>query len=185
MNKKKFRMLCIKRLKRQDEISSYKLDKLMIQRLHLYIKKHKVKTIMLYIPLKIEVNINSLIKILRMEKKTLLVPFMEGESFRLVKYRLPLDVKKFGVKEPRNSNRYKRRIDLAIVPTIGVDKRFRRIGFGRGFYDRFYEKNHKRIKEVLFISRVNCFYSEEITDDFDIKANIYMTPKKTVFKQKN
>ena len=32
---------------------------------------------------------------------------MEGESFRLVKYRLPLIKKKFGIMEPKDSKQYK------------------------------------------------------------------------------
>jgi len=139
---------------------------------------------MLYVPLKIEVDISELILKLRREKKLLLVPFMEGKSFRLVKYKLPLRKKQFGVKEPKNSNKYNKKIDLAIVPVIGVDIAFRRVGFGKGFYDRFFEKSRKRVNKILFIGREYCFSEEKITDDYDVEAEVYLTPKKTVFKQK-
>jgi len=150
------------------------------------INKKNYKTIMLYIPLKIEVNILSLIIKLRKEKKTLLVPFMEGNSFSLVKYRLPLKIKKFGVKEPIYSSKYNynNKIDLAIVPVLGSDSTLRRVGFGKGFYDRFFEKNGKNINKILFIGREYCISSEIITEEHDVKGNSYITPKKNFFNQK-
>ena len=175
MDKKSFRKICIDRLKKR-QVNSYKLDKLVVKKLLFHIKKSNSKVIMLYLPLNIEVNISSLIISLRKENKIVLVPFMEGESFSLVKYRLPLKIKKFGVKEPSKSNKYNNKIDLAIVPVIGVDSTFRRIGFGRGFYDRFFEKNRKNISRVLFVGRKRCISSEIITDDYDVKGEFYITP---------
>ncbi len=185
MDKTTFRKKCIERVKRKKNINTYKQDKIIVRRLYMYIKKIKADTIMLYVPLKTEVNIISLINSLRKEKKVVLVPFMEGKSFRLVKYRLPLKKKQFGVKEPNNSNKYKKKIDLAIVPIIGTDRTLRRVGFGKGFYDRFFEKNHKNISEILFVSREYCVSSEVITDDHDVKGDFYITPKNSVFKRKS
>ena len=183
MDKKTFRKICIERAKANRNVNTYKLDKDLSNVLYKLIKKEKAKRIMLYIPLKIEVNISSLILRLRKEKKTLLVPFMEGESFSLVKYRLPLSTKQFGVKEPRNINKYKHRIDLAIVPIIGTDNTLRRVGFGKGFYDRFFEKNQKRIHKTLFVGKEYCVSSKIITDDYDVKGEIYLTAK-TCYKQR-
>jgi len=147
------------------------------------IKYREAKVIMLYIPLKIEINISSLIIKLRKDKKIVLVPFMEGKSFSLVKYRLPLKIKKFGVKEPNNSNKYSKKIDLAIVPILGTDSTLRRVGFGKGFYDRFFEKNSKNIKEIIFVGREYCVSSEIITQSHDVKGNGYFTPKNSFFNK--
>jgi 5-formyltetrahydrofolate cyclo-ligase len=175
MDKKTFRKICIERVKANKNVNTYKLDKDLNNILYKLIKKQKAKNIMLYIPLKIELNISSLILKLRREKKMLLVPFMEGESFSLVKYRLPLSKKQFGVKEPKNTNKYKHKIDLAIVPIIGTDTTLRRVGFGKGFYDRFFEKNHKKIHKILFVGREYCVSSKIITDDHDVKGSMYLT----------
>ena len=185
MDKTTFRKICIERAKHKKNVNTYKKDKLINRRLYDYIRQIEASSIMLYIPLKIEVNIHNLINILRKEKKVVLVPFMEGESFRLVKYRLPLNKKQFGVKEPKNSNRYKNKIDLAIVPIIGTDRTLRRVGFGKGFYDRFFEKNHKNINKILFVGREYCVSSEVITDDHDVKGSFYITPKNSVLKRKS
>ena len=177
MDKKTFRRICINRAKKARNVNSYKLDKELNRRLYTLIKKENYQKLMLYVPLRIEVNILSLILKLRKEKKMLLVPFMEGKSFSLVKYKLPLSKKQFGVKEPKNTNKYKHKIDLAIVPIIGTDETLRRVGFGKGFYDRFFEKNHKRIHKVLFVGREYCISSKIITDDHDVKGSTYLTPK--------
>lgn len=60
------------------------------------------KTILGYVPLKTEVDVLKVLQKVR-RKKTLLVPFMEGVSFKLVKFRLPLFKKKFNIKEPMDS----------------------------------------------------------------------------------
>jgi len=175
--KNKFRKSAIKRLKKiANSKIKYKIDKDIIKKLKTEIKLKNAKTIMLYIPLDIEVNINLLIKELRAKKKIIFVPFMEGKSFRLVKYRLPLRRKQFGVKEPKSSRVYKKiKIDLSIVPIIATDSTLRRVGFGMGMYDRFFERYKKDIKKTIFVMRSLCFSKNIITSSYDIKGDILIT----------
>ncbi|MDQ7084043.1 MAG: 5-formyltetrahydrofolate cyclo-ligase [Sulfurovum sp.] len=96
----------------------------------------------------------------------------------MVKYRLPLQRKRFGVKEPNNSKQYRRKIiDMAIVPIVGVDDTLRRVGFGKGMYDRFFEKNNKNIKEIVFVSRKLCHSKTLVTNHYDVQADIVFTSK--------
>lgn len=174
--KKQFRCESLERLKRVSGFGSYQKDKRISEVLYRYTAQSNAKNIMLYIPLKMEVNIYPLIKRLRKEKRILYVPFMEGSSFRLVKYRLPLKKKKFGIQEPNNSKQYRvKHIDLAIVPIVGVDSTYRRVGFGKGMYDRFFEKQNKDIKQTVFVARELCYSKEIITDDHDVKADMIIT----------
>ena len=182
MDKKEFRKSCIERLKCSNKVMYYRADKIVSQKLYKYIKESRSHFVMLYIPLRIEINIISLISRLRKENVTLFVPFMEGKSFRLVKYRLPIKIKKFGVREPNISNNFYKKIDLAIVPIIGMDKTFRRVGFGKGFYDRFFEKHGNKIDKVLFVGRKSCISSEIITDDYDVEGDFYITPNRVFDK---
>jgi 5-formyltetrahydrofolate cyclo-ligase len=185
MDKSKFRRECIDGLKRGNQVINYRLDKIVTQLLYKYVKKRKYKVIMLYIPLKIEINIGNLITQLRKEGVTLLVPFMVGKSFRLVKYRLPIKIKKFGVKEPNISNLIYKKIELAIVPIIGMDESFRRVGFGKGFYDRFFAGSGNRVDRVFFVGRKQCISKNIITDNYDVKGNVYITPKKILNNKNN
>jgi len=155
---------------------AYIKDKFIVSELYRYIQKTQAKSIMLYIPLKSEVNLYTLIVRLRKEKRQVYVPFMEGKSFRLVKYRLPVRKKQFGIKETNNSNQYrKKRIDIAIVPIVGVDVTLRRVGFGKGMYDRFFEKEIKNINKVIFVERKLCYSNEIITDHYDVQADMIIT----------
>jgi len=171
-----FRKKVLKKL-RKKQINSYKKDKILIKKLYKFITKRKIRNIMLFIPLKSEVNIMPLIKLLREKRYNLFVPYMEHKSFRLVKYRLPLEVKKFGIKEPKFSHNRVKNIDLAIVPILGVDSNFKRVGFGKGMYDRFYEKFGKNIKTTLFLQRDLFYTKEDITDKYDIKADYIFSAK--------
>jgi len=174
--KKQFRSESLKRLKSASGTGSYQKDKKLVEVLHKYIVQSNARTVMLYIPLKTEVNVYPLIARLRKEKRALYVPFMEGTSFRLVKYRLPLKKKKFGIKEPNDSKQYRvKNIDLAIVPMVGTDATYRRVGFGKGMYDRFYEKQSQYIKQTVFVARELCYSKEIVTDNHDVKADIIVT----------
>lgn len=172
MDKKEFRKSCLIKIRKRAERSSLLVDSLISNILYRDIRDIDAKSIMLYIPMETEVNIMPLILRLRREKRAILVPFMEGESFRLVKYRLPLKRKKFGIKEPKYSNKYRRKdIDIAIVPILGRDSTNRRVGFGRGMYDRFFENTKYNIKRVVFVSRLDCISKEIITNNYDIEAD--------------
>ncbi len=175
MDKKSFRASCLRKLKKNRPSRYYASDKKISKWLYREIKEREVKVVMLYIPLKIEINISNLIKQLRKENVIVLVPFMVGKSFRLVKYRLPLKIKNFSVKEPNISTIIYKKIDLAIVPVIGIDKTFRRVGFGKGFYDRFFDNTSTHIEEIVFIGRETCISDKNITDDYDVEGDKYIT----------
>lgn len=158
-------------------MGSYAKDKKVLTLLYAHIVQNQAKNVMLYLPLQTEVNLYPLIQRLRKEKITLYVPFMEGPSFRLVKYRLPLMKKQFGIKEPYDSKQYRvKQLDMAIVPIVGVDVTHRRVGFGKGMYDRFFEKHNKYIKQTVFVARELCYSKEVVTDHYDVKADMIITP---------
>ncbi|MDE5603268.1 MAG: 5-formyltetrahydrofolate cyclo-ligase [Helicobacter sp.] len=132
--------------------------------------------ILLYYPLKIEFNCKKILKILRKQKNIeIFLPFMGDISFKIVKFRLPLHRERFGVLQPNNSYRKINFIDIAIIPAIGIDNQFKRIGFGKGMYDRFFT-TQKKIPRILFICR-GIFYSPlDITQYHDIKGVSLITP---------
>ena len=177
VEKKAFRASCLKRLAKASGRGAYVKDKKLLQRLYEEIIETDAQNIMLYLPLKTEVDLYPLIKQLRIEGRRLYVPFMEGKSFRLVKYRLPLEKKKFGIFEPKDSKQHREKtIDLAVVPIVGMDVTGRRVGFGKGMYDRFFERESKNIKKTVFLARELCYSKEIVTDDFDVNADTIITP---------
>jgi 5-formyltetrahydrofolate cyclo-ligase len=176
-NKKQFREYCLKRLKKASGIGRYKKDKEVLERLYRLIIQDNARRIMLYLPLKTEVDLYPLIQRLRKEKRELYVPFMEGKSFRVVKYRYPLEKKRFGIKEPKDSKQFRiKKLDIAIVPIVGMDVTQRRVGFGKGMYDRFFEKEIKNINKIVFVARALCYSKKIVTDHYDVKADMIIVP---------
>ncbi len=169
-----FRESCIKSLKFVSRFSKYNNDKKIVDNLYNLLNNLQAKNVLLYLPLGMEVNVLPLIKRLRREKNVqVYVPFMFEDSFKVVPYRLPLIKKRFGIKEPNNSF-VKTKIDVAIVPVVGIDGAFKRIGFGKGMYDRFFGRlNYTPTK--IFIQRKLCQTSQIITDHYDIQADYIIT----------
>jgi len=168
--KKGFRKFCHQLTKHNRYYYSKIIEKI------LYEVTKPYKRILLYIPLNNEVDIRSLIVKLRREKKDIFVPFMEKDSFKMVKYSFPLKKKKFSILEPFNKNKTLAKIDLAIVPIIGMDKSFKRVGFGKGMYDRFFSKLSYKPK-IVFVQLRPCISEKIVTDEFDIKADEFVSFK--------
>jgi len=162
--------------------NSYKRDKLVEKKILSLLSHLKVRSVLLYVPLPIEANVNGVIATCRRKKCKVYVPFMEGVSFKMVKWRLPLSTKKFNIKEPKNSFAVKPKIDFAIVPVIGVDGAFKRIGFGKGMYDRFFESLAPK-PPIAFVQKEFCMTQSLLSEGHDIAADIYLTPYQTIIKR--
>ena len=147
------------------------------------IKIKSPSSVLLYLPLKNEINLEKLLKQLRRMKIKVYVPFMLGKSFKMIPYRLPLSTKKFGIREPNFTYKTITQVDIAIVPVVGVDAVAKRIGFGKGMYDRFFATLNKK-PITIFTQMKTCLSREIISDDYDIQADIYITPEKKIFINK-
>jgi len=166
--KNEFRKLCLNATK----FNKYYYSKKIGWRLYDLCKGYK--NILFFIPMQNEADIHWVLKKLRREKKNIFVPFMEDLSFKMVKYQLPLKKKKFSILEPVNKQKTLVKIDLAIVPVVGIDSSFRRIGFGKGMYDRFFE-NLGYKPDVVFVQLRPCFSKNILTEKHDIRANEYIS----------
>lgn len=177
INKANFRKIALKRLRFLSNFAKIKKNKYICSQIIKIINLHKPKKILLYIPLDLEVDVMPIINTLRKRKNIeVYVPFMKGQSFVPVKFRLPLKVKKFGVKEPpfstfRNNNI---KLDMAIVPIVGIDDTYRRIGFGAGMYDRFFDTLQSK-PITIFTQLKLCKSKEIVTSDHDIQADYIIT----------
>jgi 5-formyltetrahydrofolate cyclo-ligase len=161
-------------LKNSINIRKLAIDKRICLKLLKQIYKYNSKNILLYIPMDIEVNIKPIIDKLRKTKNiNVYVPFMVGDSFKVVKYRLPLKKGKFNIKEPKNSF-VNVKIDMAIVPIVGVDSKNKRIGFGKGMYDRYFA-SLKQKPFTIFIQRILCKSNEILSNTYDIQSDCIIT----------
>ena len=129
-----------------------------------YIKSNNV---MIYYPLKNEVNLLSL---LDDRDKNFYLPRINGQELECCKYSNGDELcdSCFHTKEPVCKACAKSEIDLVIVPALGVDKNNYRLGYGGGFYDRFL-KDYKG-KTVVCIPR-ELVFKTVYPEKHDIKIN--------------
>jgi len=181
LTKSKFRQKCLKKLAKANNERRYYTNYLSNRALLREIKSGKRKNILFYYPLPNEADIRKVLQIMR-KKHNIYVPFMVGKSFKMVLFRLPLKKKKFGIFEAGNTLRDIKKIDIAIVPTVGVDGNLQRVGFGKGMYDRFFEKLQKR-PYTIFMQPELCYTKEKICDVYDVTGDILITPTKKIINK--
>lgn len=141
------------------------------------------KIIAVYNNFNTEVDTKVFIEMCLREGKIVCVPIIEN-NYKMNFYRIESlnDTKyqnKFNINEPLkkiDNLMLKDKIDLMIVPGICFDLNKNRVGFGKGYYDRYLQncKAHK----------VGVCYSEQIlhndfiqTDATDVKMNLIINDK--------
>jgi 5-formyltetrahydrofolate cyclo-ligase len=170
-----FREKCIKKIQNASQHNKIYKKYRVNQQLMEFLKDLKGKHILFFYPLRSEPNIKMTLAKMR-KNNHIYIPFMEGESFKMVPFRMPLKKKKFGIFEAGNTIKKIKKIDIAIVPIIGLDGNFQRIGFGKGMYDRFFEKLKKK-PYTIFVQEEFCHTEEFICDSYDISCDVVITPK--------
>jgi 5-formyltetrahydrofolate cyclo-ligase len=100
-------------------------------------------TLGVYLPIGTEVRTEEIIQRALETAKKVALPRIESDKIRF--YQLnnsifqknSLVVGKFGLKEPRKQGTEIKEMDLLIVPGIAFDNEGSRIGYGRGYFDRY------------------------------------------------
>ncbi|MGX2972544.1 5-formyltetrahydrofolate cyclo-ligase [Helicobacter sp. T3_23-1059] len=147
------------------------------------LSQKRFRNILLYYPLPFEANILPLLKKLKKNKnKRIFLPTIKGLNFKMLLYRLPLVKNTLGIFEPSLSSYMPRNIDFALIPALGIDRDFARIGMGKGMYDRVFATHpHDRYKTQkickIFVSQ-NLYISKRVLGEaFDIKTSMYLSYK--------
>ena len=108
----------------------------LVQRLIQTEEYKNAKNIMIFYPLKDEVN---LLNLLNDKSKVFYLPKIEGDKLLCCRYDNDTELCEscFHTKEPLNKPELSLIPDLIIIPALAVDKNKYRLGYGKGFYDRF------------------------------------------------
>jgi 5-formyltetrahydrofolate cyclo-ligase len=113
---------------------------------------NNARTIFIYISYASEVHTHALIKALLDAGKTLAVPkivnsnTMEAETFSSWENLIPGEL---GILTPADSTPCDGPFDVAITPGLGFTLSGHRMGFGRGYYDKWFAQNKVRHKIAL------------------------------------
>lgn len=145
------------------------------------------QNIMIYIDFRNEVKTDLIIKDLLNDHKKVIVPISIPKTKGMLLSRL-IDPKKelakgtYGVLEPKKE--YIRKVnpdilDLIIVPGVAFDNRGYRIGYGAGYYDRFFDKLSKDIPSIAI-----CFDLQIVdkvpNDPFDLAVDYILTETQSI-----
>ena len=149
----------------------FSAEKTLIKELTLYITQHE--TILSYSSNTEELATDSLNKYI-LEKSTLILPRVEGDTLEIYKVdKLDSLVKSdWGIKEPsKESEKVNAKIpSLLIIPGVVFDKEGQRIGYGKGFYDKFLTKIHSSAT-ILFVGFKEQLHPTPLpSDEFDMKS---------------
>ena len=125
-----------------------------------------------------EVNTHFLLNDLISSGKKVIVPVTDFETGELKHSELKsfqdLKENKWGVLEPDEIHPPTKEMDMILVPLLAVDKDFNRLGYGKGFYDRFLKKENAVKVGLLF----DDFLIDQIpVENFDEKLDILITEK--------
>jgi 5-formyltetrahydrofolate cyclo-ligase len=103
----------------------------------------QAKIVMFYVSFRSEVETEKMITDALKLKKRVVVPVVEGEKIvasEIKNFRKELARGSFGIREPKKEfirRVEQKEIDLVVVPGVAFDKMGGRLGYGRGYYDRF------------------------------------------------
>ena len=144
--------------------------------------KEDIKSIGLYWPIMYELDTRPLIKLLLEKKIDIYLPSVVSNKLKFFQWKLNdiLTYNHLKFYEPEQ-NFVLKNPDLILVPMIAFDKKGFRLGHGKGFYDKFFEKN----KNLFYLGYGFEFQEVDYlpTEHFDMKCNTIITDKSIkVFK---
>lgn len=90
-----------------------------------------------YLSFRTEVGTGAIVEGLIGRGKTVCVPFVEGKTMRSVRLKPPLEKGAFGIMQPRGGQECT--CQVALVPLLLADRQGNRIGYGGGYYDRYFK----------------------------------------------
>ncbi|MDN3605518.1 5-formyltetrahydrofolate cyclo-ligase [Kaistella yonginensis] len=143
-----------------------------------YVKENQIVHCFLSLPEKGEVDTTLFINYFFENNIQVFVPkIIKGKLIALeITAETPLIENSWGIKEPAGSEDCGvKNYDFVITPLLYADQFGNRVGYGKGFYDRFFsEINRNAVKIGVSFFPPN----EEIDDvsDFDVPLNYLVTP---------
>ncbi len=142
-------------------------------------KRKRIK-IALYYPSNFEINVIKILENNYFNDKKILLPVIKKDNrmeFFSWKKNESLFVNKFGFLEPIISN--PQIPDIILVPVLAFDGNKYRLGYGKGFYDRYLNRYIKKFKNIITVGIAFSFqkYNKLPVDKNDVRLNFVLTEK--------
>lgn len=164
MTKKAARILAKHKLNEVDSINYHIKSNIIIQKLQTHPKFKQAKVIGIYSPLKNEVDLTNL----NLKDKMILYPKINNKdqtlNFILVNTKTKWEINSFGIKEPKEGIILNDKIDLLIIPTLAKNKFNYRLGYGKGYYDKFIKTHYPLYKIGVVFDNLEIDFVEDLWD---------------------
>ena len=143
-----------------------------------------IKFVHIFLPIKKQNEINTFLIIRKLQEEypkiNIVVSRSNFDNFEMQHFILEeenLIENKWGILEPSSSKLevQPEEIDLIIIPLLAFDKQGNRVGYGKGFYDRFLQKCSSKALKVGFCLEEPIELIEDL-NEFDVKMDVCITP---------
>ncbi len=165
-------------LKKRKNLPHEIYDKRILNNLFSLDEYKKSKNIICYYPLKYEVN--TLICISDTSKQWFL-PRINGENLDICPYfKDKTTVGSYNIVEPLTDKIQNLNFtDMIIIPAVAADINGYRLGYGKGYYDRFLPcLKPSAVKVILIYS--DLLFSSVYPENHDVKSDIIITDKEII-----
>lgn len=132
---------------------------------------------MLYLSVNREPDTAAIITRALDDGKIVLLPYMAGDKIYPALYTsdTPLRHGKYSIKEPAHPVFYpEKSIDVVVVPGVAFDHDGNRIGYGKGYYDRFLYGLRRHTAKVGFSFNA-CMVDEIYKQEWDVPVDVIFT----------
>jgi 5-formyltetrahydrofolate cyclo-ligase len=161
----------------------YEIDRKFFSPLFRLIKsnfKKKDLRVALYYPLNYELNVLKFLENDFMKNKKVFLPVIERKNymnFYSWEKSQALFVNQFGIPEPNKKKKYIP--NFMLIPILAFDKYKYRLGYGKGFYDRYLNKYLKKFKNIVTVGVAFSFQKHHKLprDINDVKLDYILTEK--------
>lgn len=181
--KKALRTIYSEKRSSMDKERKKELDQKIVQRFMSLATYRYAHTLLIYYPIDGEIDVTELIRSALCAGKRVALPRCESKGsvmhFHYINSLDELCEGRFGIMEPKEDAELFVKEELTgpcavIIPALAYDREGYRLGYGRGFYDRYFGHSG--------ISTVGLVYSEFVTDKlphgrFDIAVDLLVSEK--------
>lgn len=144
----------------------------------------KLKTLHIFLPIKSQQEPDTFLIIDWLKKYhpeiKIVVPRADFETSLMTHHYFEgledLELNAYQILEPAKAKMHKGEIEMVIVPLIAFDKHGYRVGYGKGFYDRFLQGIQT---EKIGLSLLDELVEIDNVNEHDVKLDKCLTPDKT------
>ena len=173
-NKKELRALCKeirKTIENKDKKSAEIAKKLLENP-----RVQNADALFVFYPLKDEINLLPVVEYAWRKGKAVAFPLCEDKdgtmTFRLVNSLSELEEKSFGIKEPSpKAPEIQPKSAVIFLPALAIDKKGFRLGYGKGYYDRYLAKHANSKPYTVGVIYKELLFEELPRGEYDLPCD--------------